>query len=1155
MNKKLKRGDTYAPILTKLSRIMRLMILMFILGINSLLAASGYSQSAKITLKMSNARIEEVLNKIESKSEFYFLFNQKQIDINRKVSIEANDEKISDILDELFAGTDVKHQVIDRQIVLTATPVTENQQQGKKVAGKITDSSGVPLPGVSVVIKGTTTGVITDNDGKYSLSNIPENATIQFSFVGMKMQEITVGNQTAINIVLAEETIGLEEVVAIGYGTQKKSSITGSVAGISAANLKDRSLVSGVEAMVGQVAGVQIQQISGAPGAEGLSIRVRGTGSITQSNEPLYVVDGYPMEAGAFRLLSSSNIEKIEVLKDASSTAIYGSRGANGVVIITTKKGKGKASISFNMYGGFQQAEKYFDMMNRDQYVEYFIEGRNNAWLDAALISTDPNTTAHSINDPNSRRKLYASAATQYLIPDGTDGYTYNFLDPKSVATMPDNDWQKLLFRNAMIQNYEVSLSGGDDRTQYIVSASILKQDGIVINTDYQKININSNVSSKIGDRLKIGLNMNSYFSSNNEQVSGKYSPIQIALQLPPIFPVNNADGTYGSMVRNYDIFSGDVASPIGMAEQTTNFRKRNGWMGILFADLEIIKDLNYKISVNGGMQDNNLKYYLPSYVDMDASRAPRIAQGSKTSTSDQDWVIEQTLTYQKTLAQKHNFEVLGGYTAQKHIYEYMYGEARGFPNDAIQTLNAGTMYNLSSTESEYSMISYLARLNYSYDNKYLFSAAFRSDGSSRFGKDNKWGSFPSLSAGWRIKQENFMKNIDFINDLKLRASWGISGNNRIGDYSGIGLLNIGYYPTGDALQNTVNPSTMSNDLLGWEKTRQINFGFDLSMFSNRVRLEADFYNSESQELLLDVPVPTITGYSTQMQNVGKVQNKGMEFLLSTKNFTGEFKWSSDFNISFNKNEVLELGPGGQPIYASAPNASNAFITQIGHPIASYYGYKYDGVYMNQAELDKYPHLSGDEVGGPRFTDVNKDGVLDANDKTILGDNQPIFTAGFNNTFSYKNFTLGLQFTGSYGSEIFSIYKRMIAVYHGDRNGMVECTDRWRSEEDPGSGKVFRPTRTPSGWSRDPSSYWITDGSYLRLRSASLSYTFNNSVIENLNMKGLRIYITGQNLFTITNNPGYDPETSSEGDGLTRGGDYTGYPAARSFILGVNVTF
>ena len=991
--------ESFIP-MQKYLRIMKLTFIFVLLGLMSF-ASVTYSQSTKLTFESQNVTIENVFKQIEALSEYKFAYNSTKLDIDKRVSLKVENQTIDAILNKMLGSANYKYQIVDRYIIITDKDeeninfMGNSMQQQKSVSGKVTDSSGGPLPGVSVVVKGTTTGVITDMDGKYAFTKVPDNATLVFSFVGMKTQEIKVVGKTNIDITLMEETVGIEEVVAVGYGTQKKSSITGSVAGISAANLKDRSLVSGVEAMVGQVAGVQIQQISGAPGAEGLSIRVRGTGSITQSNEPLYVVDGYPMEAGAFRLLSSSNIEKIEVLKDASSTAIYGSRGANGVVIITTKKGKGKASVSFNMYGGFQQAEKYFDMMNRDQYIEYFIEGRNNAWLDAARITADPDPSPHSINDPNSRRKLYPSASTQYLIPDGKDGYTYNFLDPNSVAQMPDNDWQKLLFRNAMLQNYEVSLSGGDDRTQYMVSAGILKQDGIVINTDYQKININSNVSSKIGNRLKIGLNMNSYFSSSNEQVSGKYSPIQIALQLPPIFPVNNADGTYGSMVRNYDIFSGDVASPIGMAEQTTNFRKRNGWMGILFADLEIIKDLNYKISVNGGIQDNNLKYYLPSYVDMDASRAPRIAQGSKTSTSDQDWVIEQTLTYQKTLAKKHNFEVLGGYTAQKHTYEYMYGEARGFPNDAIQTLNAGTMYNLSSTESEYSMISYLARLNYSYDNKYLFSAAFRSDGSSRFGKDNKWGSFPSLSAGWRIKQENFMKNIELINDLKLRASWGVSGNNRIGDYSGIGLLTIGYYPTGDALQNTVNPSTMSNDLLGWEKTRQINFGFDLSMFSSRVRLEADFYNSESQELLLDVPVPTITGYSTQMQNVGKVQNKGMEFLLSTKNLTGEFKWSSDFNISFNKNEVLELGPEGQPIFASAPNASNAFITKIGHPIASYYGYKYDGVYMNQAELDKYPHLSGDKVGGPRFTDVNKDGVLDANDKTILGDNQPIFTAGF----------------------------------------------------------------------------------------------------------------------------------------------------------------
>ena len=972
----------------------------------------------------------------------------------------------------------------------------------------------------------------------------------------MRTQEVIVGEQIKVDIVMEEDAIGIEEVVAIGYGTVKKSDLTGSVSSIDSESLRDRPVTSAAEAIAGQLAGVQIQQISGMPGSEGLSITIRGTGSITQSNEPLYVVDGYPMEGSAFRLISPTNIESIEVLKDASSTAIYGSRGSNGVVIITTKKGKGTPTVNLNMYAGFQQPEKYFDMMNRDQYVQYFIDGRNQAWLDAAVISGDPDQTPHSINDTNSRRQLYSSANTLYMIPDGQDGYKYNFLDPNSVAQMPDNDWQKLLFRNAITQKYELTFSGSGEKTQYTFSASYLNQDGIVINTDFNRINLNANISSQINDKLRVGINMNSYFSNSDEQVQGKYSPIQIALQLPPIFPVTNEDGTYGSMVRNYDVFAGDVANPIGMAEQIYTYRKRDGWMGILFAEWEMIKDLKYRISINGGIQNNNLNYYLPSYVDMDASRAPRVAQGNNEKQTDMDWVVEQTLTYQKQFAQKHNLSVLAGYTSQKHKYDRLYGEARGFPNDNIKTINAGTMYYLTGTESEYSMISYLARINYSYDNKYLLSAAIRSDGSSRFGKNNKWGTFPSFSIGWRIKQEDFMQDIQFISDLKLRASYGIAGNNRIGDYSAIGLLNIGYYPTGDALQSSVDPSTMPNDNLGWERTRQVNLGFDLSIINNRVRLGADFYNSQSLDLLLNVPVPSITGYTNQMQNVGKVRNLGMEYAVSTKNTVKTLKWSTDFNISFNKNKVMEVGPDGRPIYASAPNASNAFITMVGHPIACYYGYVYEGVFMSQEDLDKYPHLSGDKVGDGRYKDVSGDGKLDQNDKTILGNNQPIFTAGLNNTFSYKNFDLSVQLTGSYGSEVFSIYKRMIAVYHGDRNGMTDILNYWRSPENPGDGKTFRPTRTPSGWSRDPSSLWLTDGSYLRIRNVSLSYNVNTSKIKKINMRGLRVYITGQNLYTFTKNPGYDPETSSEGgNGLTRGGDYTGYPSARSVILGVDVTF
>jgi hypothetical protein len=399
------------------------------------------------------------------------------------------------------------------------------------------------------------------------------------------------------------------------------------------------------------------------------------------------------------------------------------------------------------------------------------------------------------------------------------------------------------------------------------------------------------------------------------------------------------------------------------------------------------------------------------------------------------------------------------------------------------------------------------------------------------------------------------MQNVKVINDLKIRASYGIAGNNRIGNYSSIGLLSIGFYPTGDALQNTVNPSTMSNSDLGWEKIRQGNLGFDLGLFENRIRLEADFYNSESIELLLNVPVPSITGYSTQMQNVGKVRNRGMEYQLSTKNMVGKFKWSTDFNISFNKNKVLEVGPDGRPIYGSAPNANNSFITMPGFPIASFYGYVYEGVFMNQADLDKYPHLATDKVGDGRYRDVNKDGKMDQNDKDIIGGNDPDFTGGLNNILAYNNFTLSFQFTGVYGAQLFSFFKRMVGIYHGDRNGMIEQLGRWQSVEEPGDGIHFRPTRTPTGWQRDPSSAWVSDASYLRLRNVSFAYDFETRVIEKMKMKGLRLYVTGQNLFTITDYKGYDPDTSSQGDGLSKGGDYLGYPAARSWIFGVNITF
>ncbi|MDR1779581.1 MAG: TonB-dependent receptor [Tannerella sp.] len=1108
--------------------------------------------------------IRSFIAAIESQTDFLVLFRNNDVDLSRRVHLTKKAGVLLDFLNEVFNGSDLNYVIQNKYIVLSkrdASPEMRNvvlQQNERRVTGKVIDTKGESIIGANILEKGTTNGTVTDMDGNFSLV-VQNNAVLQVSYVGYISQEISIsGGGNSLLIRLIEDTQALEEVVVVGYGTQKRSDVTTAVSSVTADNIRDRAAVNFGEALAGQVAGVMIQAVNGAPGTESLAIRVRGTGSITSSTDPLYVVDGYPMENSALSLISPNEIESIQVLKDASSTAIYGSRGANGVVIINTKKGvSGKPIISLTSQVGFQQREKKIQMMNRDQYVEWFIDGRNQAWLDASVIADDPDQSPHKTTDSNARRQLYPSASTQYMIPDGTGGYKYNFLDPASVAQLPDNDWQDLLFRNAPIQQYDLSVSGGSEATRYSFTGSYVNQKGIVLNTGYERFNFRTSISSKVTKNFEVGMSLMANYSVGHETDNGKYSAVSYATHLPPIYPVMNDDGTYGSMVRNPEILVGDVASPIGFAEQIYDQRQRSGWLGNFFTEWEIIKGLKYRLSINGSLRDNTRKRYQPSYVDLDASKAPRPAQAFNERSFDKDWVIENTLTYNKTFAEKHVMTALIGYTSQQHYFEHLYGESRTFPNDNIMTLNAGQMYNLTSDESGYSLISYLGRVNYVYDNRYLVTATLRSDGSSRFGSKNKWGTFPSASVGWRISQEGFMQDIKTITDLKLRASFGIAGNNRIGNYAAIGLLSTGYYPTGDAIQGTVNPSTMSNDELSWEKTRQFNVGFELGLFDNRLRLEADFYDSKSLDLLLNVPVPTITGYSNQMQNIGKVQNRGMEYVLTTKNLIGKFKWSSNFNISFNENKVLELGADGRPIYASAPNASNAFVTQIGYPIASYYGYVYEGVFMSQEELDKYPHLANDKVGDGRYKDVNGDGILDQNDKDVIGDNSPLFTAGFSNNFAYKNFTLDVQFTGSYGAETFSFWKRMVGIYHGDRNGYYGQLNRWRSPEDPGDGIHFRPTRTPSGWQRDPSSAWVQDASYIRLRNISLSYQLDDKIVQSLRVRGLRFYITGGNLFTLTKYVGYDPENSSEylTNALTKGGDYLGYPASRTYIIGANITF
>ena len=557
-------------------------------------------------------------------------------------------------------------------------------------------------------------------------------------------------------------------------------------------------------------------------------------------------------------------------------------------------------------------------------------------------------------------------------------------------------------------------------------------------------------------------------------------------------------------------------------------------------------------------IQDSHWMRYRPSYLDLDGSKAPRTAESADERSTQTNWVVEQTATYTKTFAQKHALTVLGMTSAEKNTGYRLDARMNNFPTDVIYTMTGGAdLYVINGRyDIDNTLISYLARVNYVYDNKYMLTASIRRNGSSRFGKKNRWGNFPSASVGWRIGQENFMKGIKPLNDLKLRVSYGVSGNRNIYEYyTHDGRLATNLYPTGDVARTVVSPYTMDNDYFSCEKTSQVNFGFDLSFIKNRIHFEADYYKGKSVGSPLSEIVPSITGFSNQTQNIGQVENKGLEFMLRTSNFVGAFQWSSDFNISFNRNKVLKLGADGRPISISYLSSSSPHITAIDHPIACFHGNVYEGVFMNQMDLDRYPHLENSKIGDGRYKDVNKDGKLDFYDRDFIGNNHPNFTGGLNNHFSYRNISLNVHLTFSQGAQILSYFRRMIGIYHGDRNAMIEQLNRWRSAEEPGDGWHFRATRNPTGWQRDVSSAWIEDASFLRIRNLSLAYDFDSKITEMLHLKGFRLYATVHNLYTFTKYSGYDPETSTETPVLQRGADYGGYPAARSFIIGVNVNF
>lgn len=1017
---------------------------------------------------------------------------------------------------------------------LSAQEVTTSQAGERTIKGKVTDESGTALPGATVLVKGTNIGSITDMEGLYVL-NVPEEATaLIFSYIGYLQQEVAINGRSVIDISLQPDVTSLEEVVVVGYGTQEKSAVTGSVASLSRERFVDRSFNNVLQSMSGQLPGVNITQAQGAPGSSPI-VRIRGISSITAGTEPLYVVDGLPLEDFNLNMINPQDIESVEVLKDASSAAIYGSRGANGVILITTRTGKpGQTTVNLNYEYGIQEVVRKIDVMNAQQFIDYYVTAHNNAWIAAGGNAGDPNTV---------RPK-------QYQIPE-------DFIDNPEQLGM-GTDWQDVAFRRAPSHNTQLSVSGGTDKTQFLFSGAYLDQDAVLDQNYYKRLAIRSNIRQELSDKARMGLNLaftNIYDRTDGTQ--GKSDVVSLAVQSDPIFPVYNENGNLGFKDPNsvwYRFAQYTDLQLWHVYSLTREIEKQNksfNTLGTAFLEYDILDGLTFRSSINGNLlntrydsyRNKGQKYGYSSYLD---------AQGYNSSAFMLNWLTENTLTYDKSFGE-HTINALVGYTAQHQKDEFSEVTAGNYPNDLVHTLNAGTVTGGSSTASEWSMLSYLARVNYDFKYKYFLTATLRRDGSSRFGQNTKWGYFPSVSAGWLMSEENFLKNNSLINFLKLRASYGVTGNNQIPNYGAISLLAASNYVYGAEVANGLAVSNIANPNVKWEKTTQVNLGVDVGMFRNRVNLSAELYHSTTNDLLLNVPVPDITGFSTQLTNIGKLRNKGVELNLSTKNLEKTLSWRTDFNFSLNRNKVLQLGPENAPIILT--EHVSTVKTEVGQPISNYYGYIFDGVYNTQEEIDATPHDPSTTPGDPIVRDVNGDGEITEDDRTTLGNYQPDFTVGLINTFHYKGLEFSFMLQGNFGAEIINQMIRYNGIWNGGRNAFADVANYWRSPENPGDGIHFKPTIEPKGLQEKFSSYWVEDGTFVRIKNIRLSYTLPQSLLTHVPVKLARVYVNAENVHVFSDYRNFDPENTTYSSGLLVGADYTSYPVPRIITFGAQINF
>jgi len=1086
-------------------------------------------------------------------------------------------------------------------LLLLSGQMVKAQEKTVTVTGMVRSESGQPLYGVSVIAKNSASsfasGTQTDSAGTFKFSKLPISGRYSFSFsmIGFESQTLQgytlkENESTSIVIRLKDSVKALDQVTVVGYGSQRKRDVTTAIVGLKAKDLENQPVNNVAEAMVGKMTGVQVTQGSGQPGTP-LSIKVRGVGTITAGTDPLYVIDGVPTSGTNLNTLNTSDIESIEVLKDASSAAIYGSRGSNGVVLITTKQGKrGKTTISVNSYTGWQTVAKKIDVLDAYQYAALVLDARNNAYTDQ-MLSTNKQRVAgglapltYGIADDNATRLSNTSNNTNVIVPQEILPYL------QKTPGLTNTNWQDKIFRTAMIQNHTLSAAGGNENLRYYSSLEYLNQDGIVINSNFKRFGGRLNLEANKGV-FRFGVNFNpSVTTEKRVNTDGTYNSaagggvIASAMHYSPIWPVYNADGSYSfaenswsgntnTTLANGSVVSGNAQTqawnPVALAMLQKDNVFSSRMIGNFFAEAALLKDLKYKISFGYDLYNSREDKFRPSTIPLSntAGNPEAVAYGSSETGTEVNWLLEQTLNYTKKI-NNHNLNFLLGWSTQKDDLKGNYAFAStGFLSNQITTLNAGIVTQGNSTETQWSLASGIGRVQYNYMGKYLLTASMRADGSSRFGKNNRWGYFPSASVGWRVSDESFMKPVKFISDFKIRASYGLTGNFKIPNYGALGSLSYYSYVFGGATPSQINgaaPSSQPNPDLSWEKTAQLNVGFDLGFLHNAITFSADLYNSNTNDLLLNVPVPLSTGFSTQLVNIGKVNNKGIELNLGTQQRFGELRWSASVNFSKNINKVKELGPGNADIINTGSVANAYFITRVGEPIGSYFLPKVLGVFKNQAEVNAYPHfidaasnfdLATSKPGDFKFLDADGDGVIDFNkDRIVVGSYQPKFTYGFSTEFQWKGFDLSGALQGVYGSKILNLSRRYFYNHEGNMNNYIGALGRWKSESDPGTGMNVRANRVGKGQNGITSTWHVESGSYMRIRNITLGYTLPESICKRIALTRVRVYASVQNPFTATKYMGFNPEVSNRTATTTNGEDYGVYPVSKTISAGINIT-